>query len=360
MTRRRKIAAGLAGLAAAAALALPLSLSQGGSIDVFVGSTPTPVATDCSSGTAYTPDSDDPWGDCWPGPDTTGVPTGTSLTAYSGSCTITTANTTITAKTVNCNPLVIRTSGVQITDSVINGHVGVDSDSYPNAYSFSITDSDVVQGTARANIHGDEPFGIGKSNFVATRVHVVGGIRAVWCEYNCTIQDSYLCCQAEDDNGSLTCTTPAGTQHTCIHESGIRMGSGPNIDEGQVIQHNTVACDADDFVDPNPGGNDSSGCSASMTGYGDFATIQFNTMHRNLWIDTKGGTCVYGGSTSGKPFPNANHIVFTENYFRSRASTTKCGSFFSSADYNASGTGNVWTGNKRWTGSSLVDLSPNQ
>jgi hypothetical protein len=44
VTRRAKIAAGLAGLAAM--VGLPLGISQGGgTIDVFVGSTPTPVAT---------------------------------------------------------------------------------------------------------------------------------------------------------------------------------------------------------------------------------------------------------------------------------------------------------------------------
>jgi beta-glucanase (GH16 family) len=45
MTRGGKVAASLAGAATVAALALPLTLSSGGSIDVFVGSTPTPATT---------------------------------------------------------------------------------------------------------------------------------------------------------------------------------------------------------------------------------------------------------------------------------------------------------------------------
>src|SRR6266540_769616 len=44
----------------------------------------------------------------------TGVPTGTALTAYTGSCVITAPNTVIDAKIANCD-LVIRTTGVQIS-----------------------------------------------------------------------------------------------------------------------------------------------------------------------------------------------------------------------------------------------------
>jgi hypothetical protein len=316
---------------------------------------------DCASSTPYAPDSPDPWGDCWPGPESTGVPEGTSLTTYGGSCTITTPDTVIDSKIVNCNSLVISTSGVEITNSQVNGHVAVDSDSYPNAYSFTITDSDIVQGTTRANIHGDDPFGVGKSNFVATRVHITGGIRGAWCEYNCTLQDSYICCQAEDDNGALTCVTPGGTQHSCIHESGARQGSGPDADEGQNFIHNTWTCDAQDFEDPNPGGSDSSGCSATLTGYGDFATIQYNTVYRNNFLETEGGVCIYGGATGGgKPFPNANHQVVQQNIFHGGADQ-KCGWGFTSTDWSSGGTGNSWSSNSMWNGTVLTpNWSPNQ
>lgn len=51
----RRAAVGLAGLAAAGALAVPVTLSQGGgTVDVFVGSTPTPVATPTATATPST------------------------------------------------------------------------------------------------------------------------------------------------------------------------------------------------------------------------------------------------------------------------------------------------------------------
>lgn len=51
----------------------------------------------------YVPSGADPWGGCFPGPNNTGVPAGTQLTAYTGSCVITTPNTVIDKKIVDCD-----------------------------------------------------------------------------------------------------------------------------------------------------------------------------------------------------------------------------------------------------------------
>ena len=50
------------------------------------------------------------------------MPAGVSLSAYTGPCTISAANTVIDAKTINCD-LTIRDHGVKITRSKINGTV---------------------------------------------------------------------------------------------------------------------------------------------------------------------------------------------------------------------------------------------
>jgi hypothetical protein len=315
------------------------------------GSTPTSGCPVNSPGT-YQPGTADPWGGCFANASNTGVPAGTTLTNYTGPCTVSTANTTIDSKTINCEPLLINTSGVSITKSQINGQVAVNSDSYPNPYSFTITDSRVVQPNDRASVHQDEPFGIGKSNFTATRVHVTGGIRGVWCEYNCTLRDSYIHAQAVDNNGALACTDIDGTKHVCLHESGARQGSGPDAAHGQNFIHNTWTCDAPDVADPNPGGTDSSGCSATLTGYGDFATIQYNTVTRNLFLETEGGVCIYGGGSAGKPFPNANHQTVTENIFHG-GSDRLCGWGFTSTDWRNVAT-NTWSSNSMWDGTVLV------
>lgn len=60
----------------------------------------------CAVSTPNVPDGPDPAGGCFPGPSNTGVPAGTTLSDYTGPCTITTADTVIDSKTVTCKILV--------------------------------------------------------------------------------------------------------------------------------------------------------------------------------------------------------------------------------------------------------------
>ena len=180
----------------------------------------------------------------WPTAANTGVPTGTTLSPYTGPCTITAAGTVIDAKTISCS-LDIRASGVKITRSLINGTVGTGENT--TGYSFSISDSEV-------RIGAREGTGVGAVNFTATRVHVNGGNRSMHCYRDCVIQDSYVHGQYRDATGRM-------------HESGIRMGSGA------TIRHNSITCDAPD-VPPD------AGCSAGLTGYGDFAPVQNNVVEK--------------------------------------------------------------------------------
>src|SRR5262245_6136863 len=97
----------------------------------------------------------------FPGPNNTGVPAGTALTTYSGPCTITVPNTVIDAKTVNCD-LAIRTNGVQIKRSWINGVVNDDENA---GFGFTISDSRVnaTPGAAR------QVTAVGNDNFPVLR-----------------------------------------------------------------------------------------------------------------------------------------------------------------------------------------------
>jgi hypothetical protein len=263
----------------------------------------------------------DPWGGCWPGPGNTGVPSGTSLSNYTGPCTITAANTVIAGKTIGCN-LTIRATGVTISKSKLNGTIYLDNAN--SGYSFTIVDSEVNAGGVGNN-------GIGNNNFVAVRVHVYGGYRGIWCENNCTVQDSYVHGQATDPSGQA-------------HESAMRMG------QGSVIRHNTLLCDAPN-VPPD------AGCSADLTGYGDFAPIRNNTIERNLFLATTGGACAYGGSSGGKPYSgDAANIVFRQNVFQRSSAVQKsgkCGYYFPVTDFSRTASGNQWTGNT-WDDGSAV------
>jgi hypothetical protein len=263
-----------------------------------------------------TPGGPDPWGGCWPGANNTGIPPGTTLTDYDGPCTITVDGTEIDAQTVSCDPLLIEAMDVKITRSKIDGSVLVDA---PGSGSFSISDSEIDVGPIGTT---DDDSGIGKSNFTAMRVNVYGGKRGVWCEHDCSITDSWIHDQAPDPTG-------------VAHESAIRMG------DHATISHNSVLCNAPDFP-PD------AGCSADLTGYGDFAPIEHNTIQRNLLMATTGGTCAYGGSSGddgSKPFGDqANNIVFEENVFQ-RGPGGKCGFYFPITDFDVTRPGNQWLDN---------------
>lgn len=247
----------------------------------------------------------------FPSAETTGLPEGTTLSDYTGQCRITTPDTVIDQKQVDCWPLQIDAPGVVITRSQINGYVYAADD---GAGSFTISDSEVNS--------GDNPVtGIGDVSFTATRVHVTGGKRSVMCYRDCTVEESYVHGQFTDATGYY-------------HESGIRMGSNA------VIRGNTIACDAPD-VPPD------GGCSGALTGYGDFAVIQNNVIDGNVFIAGSGGYCTYGGSTTGKPHSvGTRDIRFTNNIWQ-RGTTSKCGDFGPITSFDSDAPGNVWS-NNRW------------
>lgn len=251
-------------------------------------------------------------GDQWPDASNTGVPSGVPLSAYTGPCTITAADTVIDAKAVSCD-LTIKANNVKISRSKINGIVSI-GENAPSTYSFTLTDS-TVNG-------GDRPVtSVGAQNFTANRVHVTGGNRSMHCWMNCLVEDSYMHGQMTDETG-------------VAHESGIRMG------QGATIRHNTITCDAPD-VPPD------AGCSAGLTGYGDFAPVQNNTIDNNLFQGTSGGYCAYGGASKGKPYPDTTNIVFTNNVFE-RGDSGRCGWWGPITAFDPTRPGNVWSGNI-WT-----------
>jgi hypothetical protein len=240
---------------------------------------------------------------------------------------VTASDTVINAKTITCDPLIVRASNVQIANTKINGSILIET---PGAgYSFTIRDSEVDAGPIAPG-DTDDNSAIGKSNFTAIRVHTHGGKRGIWCEYACTVQDSWIHGQAPDPSG-------------VAHESGIRMG------DGSTIRHNSILCDAPDFP-PD------AGCSADLTGYGDFAPIRNNTIDHNLFVASTGGTCAYGGSSGddgSKPYGNqAEHIVFKDNVFQ-HGPGGKCGYYFPITDFDSNRPGNQWI-NNTWDDGSVL------
>jgi hypothetical protein len=278
-----------------------------GSPTESASSTPSPTSTGSptNSGTpSSSPPPPPPSRSGFPDASNTGVPSGTVLSAYTGPCTITTPNTVIDAKTVSCG-LQIRASGVKITRSKLGDGITVLSGSEG---AVSVTDSEIIASPNSTSV--------GDVNFTVERSNIWGGNRGVYCYDNCTVRDSYI----------------HGIRYTGdTHASGMRAG------QRTTYEHNTIWCDA-------PNNSQDGGCSADLTMYGDFTTVQYVMIRNNLFKATPGGFCGYGGSSEGKPYPNAHHIVFDGNVFE-RGSGGKCGYWGAVTDFSSSSTGNQWTNN---------------
>src|SRR5207342_3246721 len=89
------------------------------------------------------------------------------------------------------------------------------------------------------------------------------------------------------------------------HVSGWRMR------QHGTYTHNSIGCSVD--VTPADGG-----CSASLTGYGDFEPVIDNLLQNNLILSHHGSAfCVYGGSSPSKPYSgDAADIRFVDNIFQ--------------------------------------------
>lgn len=259
----------------------------------------------------------------WPGVDSTGVPSGTVLSTHTGTCTITAANTAFADQVFNCD-VIVRAANVTFTNVRILGTLSNDPTSTNAA--FSIVDSEIncAPGAPR------QVTCLAHNNFVAKRVEITGGNRGAYCQRTCVVEDSWI----------------HGTKITSDwHASAIRM------EQGGVIRHNTLVCDAP--VQANPEGS----CSATLTGYGDYAAVQNNLIDSNLFMPTLyAAYCAYGGSSKGKPFSSgANHIVFQNNVFvHGTASTNEdCALYGPIGDWDPTKVGNVWI-NNRWNNGQVI------
>ena len=268
----------------------------------------------------------------WPTVETTGVPDGVTLTPYTGPLSITDPGATVIDAREIGTPgqpvtLTIEQSAgtVDITRSRIWGEVhiwcspqstgaGAALVHCPGPTPFlTMTDSEVQQQQAQ----GDA--GVGYENFHLTRVEINGGRRSFNCETDATVEDSLMHGIADD---------PTGMQH----QSTGRMS------QGCTLIGNVFECAANDYP-PD------AGCSADLTGYGDFETVADNLVQGNLFKATKGGFCAYGGSSASKPYANAHDIRFVDNVFERRPDTGRCGFYGTVSDFDASAPGNVWSGN---------------
>jgi hypothetical protein len=255
------------------------------------------------------------------------VPAGTVLGSYSGcsggETVITTPNTVIDSKQVNCD-VIIRTTGVVINKSKIVGTINIDEDLPGSA---SITDSEVTLGVGtknltilRANIHGSP----------------VNGGTTLYCYTNCDVRDSWI----------HSPIIPAGAPDAHLGAF-LANDNGPNGSTTNItLTHNTIHCD----TPPTP---EDGGCSGDINLFGDFGPITHVTIDGN-WLGASTGIsyCFYGGDSSTKPYPDADHVVFKNNVFE-RGTTGKCGAYGPVSGFDVNGVGNQWT-NNTWSNGGTV------
>jgi hypothetical protein len=269
------------------------------------------------------PGAADPFGGCFPGPGNTGVPAGTSLTAYTGPCTITTPNTVINQKIVdNCGQdgITIATTGVQITKSRINGAISATEDSNT---SFSLIDSEVNAGVVWWAA-------VATTHMTILRANITGGETSIYCYMDCNIKDTYIHAQGLDQ-----------TQEW--HLGGILANDGPT---DLTVTHSTLACDT-------PSNPVDGGCSGDFNLFGDFGPISNVLAQNNLLVaKTTLAYCSYGG-TMAKPYPHANNVRYLNNIFQ-RGTNGKCGAYGAIDSFDINEPGNAWTNNK-WDDGSVIN-----
>jgi hypothetical protein len=272
----------------------------------------------------------------WPDASNTGVPAGTTLTAYTGSCTITTPNTTIDSKTMDCpDGVSIQAAGVTFNKTRVSGLIRMDPDnpSYNGTWSFSIIDSEVDAGQIQ-----QAAVCCGNVDILRSEMH--GGQTGVQCEVSkwCTVQDSWLHGQylppdqpwhlggflSDGTGGSGTCT-----RTWCIE-----------------LVHNTIHCEP-------PQNLVSEGCSGDLQLIPNFAQIQkVRIYHNYLRANLGSAYCTFGGDKSDATWPTAADVVYDSNTFE-RGESGICAAFGPVTDFGKTNPGNSWVNNTYDNGTSI-------
>lgn len=289
-------------------------------------------------GAQHTAGGSDGSGGCWPGVWNTGVPAGTTLTAYSGSCDITTANTTIDSKTVDCpSGVSIQAANVTIIRSQVTGLVRLDPDTAGytasgGTWSITVTDSDINAGLI-------QQAALCCTNMDVLRSRLRGGQTGAQCEVGkfCRVRDSYLGERAVHTTswhlGGFLSDGTNGASCTGVGSTGLCI----------ELTHNTIWCDT--AVNGVP----DDGCSGDVQLIPNFARIDGVQITNNLFppnIDA--AYCTFGGDKSDSTWRYGHNIVYSNNIF-ARGTNNLCAAYGPVTDFGSDATnnpGNTWTNNR--------------
>lgn len=291
------------------------SMLAGGSFATTLGWTSPALTPDCrpSAVTVFGAGSGVlPRTRAFPNASTTGVPSGTTLTPYTGPCTITTAGTVIENKVVDC-PLLIKASGVVVRRSLVRATV--DSDSETPTASVLIEDTEVDAGTAfRAAVDSH--------NVTVLRSNLHGGAHSVQCWDNCRVEDSWL-------HGQYVPPDASWHLNAFLSNGGSRM----------ILRRNTLQCDA--ALTAADGG-----CSSNLSIFGDFGSNTDYLIDNNLFVASVAMPyCTFAGSDPVKPYgTQVSGIRFVNNVFQ-RGTNGRCGLYGPVTSFDSDAPGAQWSNN---------------
>lgn len=277
----------------------------------------TPPTTTTTTTTTTTPPqtetSPPPPSSGFPDATNTGVPTGVTLHACSG--TISTSGTYDLCSF--SGGVTVNASNVKITRSKINGYVNAGDGRQTGLV---ISDSE-IDCHCQSNGSNGTPPAIGDSNYTLLRVNLHNSGHGASVKDNVVIQDSWI--------HGLGGTNDA-------HKDGLYSGDG----HGVKILHNNIECDAGD------------GCTAAIGILTDFSTIYDWTIDSNLLNTSTGSYCLYGSGGPQKPY-GSHDIRVTNNTFGQKYHSG-CGFYGPVTYYDVTKPGMVWSNNKFENGTTVL------
>lgn len=304
-------------IAALLLVALALSIPVGGPMALSslttmgAGSIPTISAPgDCE------------WPTCFPSASTTGVPAGTTLTAYAGANPVVTNGAIIDSKTVT-GCLDINASNVTIRKSVINCASGtaVQQEDDGTATGLVVQDTEIE---CTGSVGGN---GITEGNFTATRVEIRSCENGISLNQGVTLVDSWI--HDLEDNNHDPDMHEDGVQFSCGHYTGNPADTaacgGANFvrfDDGALnvtITHNRI-----EGLQETDGSNATSSIIMNKQGTGPDTNI---SLTENLFYG--GGSTVYCTRTDSETGPGdiqtgVNVDVFNNSFSTVGQATTEC------------------------------------
>jgi hypothetical protein len=296
----------------------------------------------CPVSTPNTPDGPDPWGGCFPGPQTTGVPAGTQLTTVSSPAQqppyagLAPDNQGWIWDTAG-NDILVMAAGAVINRVALNVPVAINTGSSVTIENSSINgfirnDGQGSTTIIHSTIHGgaqDEFPTVGVPNVVVRYSNLSGSFNEVNCEgNNCDVEQSYL--HGQYDGGPLD------------HNGGF-FADGNNND---TLVHNSVVCTAM-----------SGACTADVTFVNHYPLNGVKVQNNLLMASPGSYFCAYPGPNSATLANSVGNVSWIDNVFQ-RGANGKCGyggpvyGWFPSICTPVGSC--IWTGN-RWDDGTALD-----